>query len=263
MGTKISQLENILMKILLLLSLAMNVFAFDQAHTKFNSILSSHVQVEGKQSFFKYKELKDNPAVLNEYLKELESLEKADYKKFTKDEQLAFWINVYNAYTIKLIVDNYPLDSIKDIGSIFSGPWDKDFIKLKLRKKKYTLNDVEHKTIRKYFKEPRIHFAVNCASMGCPSLLNEAFVASKLNEQLDRATKNFLSNTGKNVYNKNDKELVLSKIFKWYGGDFKPKFRSVEGFVSKYIKFPKGTDIEWDDYSWKLNEIKNQGDNKD
>jgi hypothetical protein len=250
------------MKILLLLSLSIKVFAFDQAHTKFNTILSKYVQLEGKQSFFKYKELKANPAVFNDYLKELESVERSDYKGFTKDQQLSFWINAYNAYTIKLIMDNYPLDSIKDIGSIFSGPLDKDFIKLKLRDKKYTLNDIEHKTIRKYFKEPRIHFAVNCASMGCPSLLNEAFIAVKLNEQLERAASNFLLNTEKNAFISKDKELLLSKIFKWYGDDFKPKFGSVEGFVSKYITFPKGTEIEWDDYSWKLNEIKNKGDNK-
>ena len=254
------------MKLLLFVTLAFNAFAFDHEHKSFDVLLKQNVQIKGNQSFFNYKAVKSDSSLLKAYTNELESVKKSEYKKFTKPQKLAFWINAYNAYTIEIVVKNYPLKSIKDIGYGGFNPlktvWDRKFIKLGLKKKQMSLNNIEHDTIRKYFKEPRIHFAVNCASMGCPSLLGEAFVASKLDSQLERAAKNFLTNVDKNMYKKDSKELVLSKIFKWYGGDFKPKFGSVEGFASKYIEFPKGTDIEWDDYSWKLNEIKNEGSNR-
>ena len=254
------------MKYLILLTLAFNSFAFDHNHTKWNSILKRYVQIEGSQSFFDYKGMKENLKDLQSYLGEIEGLKKDEYKNFTKDQQLAFWINAYNAFTVQIVTKNYPLNSIKDIGYGGFNPiktiWDREFIKLSLSRRKYSLNRIEHKTIRKYFKEPRIHFAVNCASMGCPSLLDEAFVATKLNTQLDSVAKNFLTNTDKNKYDSTSKELVISKIFKWYGGDFKEQFQGPKGYISKYIEFPKGTNIEWDSYSWKLNEIKNMGSNK-
>jgi hypothetical protein len=252
MGSEISQLEKVVMKIILLVLLAFNSFAFDQTHEAFDKVLKTYTSKKGSQVLVDYKSLAENQGDLDTYLKQLEALKKIEFNKFSKDEQLAFWINAYNAYTLKLIIKNYPVKSIKDIGGLFSGPWDQKFIYL--MGKNMTLNKIEHGTIRKQFKEPRIHFAVNCASIGCPSLLQEAFVGSKLDTQLETATKNFLANNEKNFYDKSKNTLFMSKIFKWYGGDFEDKFGSKEQFISKYIEFPKNADTDYLDYNWNLNE---------
>ena len=123
--------------------------------------------------------------------------------------------------------------------------------------KEMSLDDIEHETIRKKFKEPRIHFAVNCASLGCPSLMQEAFNHEHLNAQLDLAAKYFLSNQLKNYYNKSEKAFYLSKIFKWYGADFNAKYKGYVNFVRKFIKAPRDTPVEWNDYNWDLNELNN------
>jgi hypothetical protein len=240
------------MKIVLLVLLAFNSFAFDQSHEAFDKALKAYTFKKGSQVSVDYKSLAENKGELDSYLKQLEAVKKAEFSKFTTDEKLAFWINAYNAYTLKLIIKNYPVKSIKDIGGLFSGPWDQKFIYL--MGKNMTLNEIEHGTIRKQFKEPRIHFAVNCASIGCPSLLQEVFVGSKLDAQLETATKNFLANKDKNFYDKSKNTLFMSKIFKWYGGDFKDKFGNKEQFISKYIEFPKNADTDYLDYNWNLNE---------
>jgi hypothetical protein len=239
-----------------------NVFAFDHSHEKFNLLLQAHVKFKNKQSFINYLKIKENPANLESYLKSLSSVSKKEFNKFSKDQQLAFLINAYNAFTIKIILNHYPLKSIKDIGSLFTNTWKIKFFTL-LEEKSH-LDNIEHNLIRKQFNEPRIHFAVNCASIGCPSLQKKAFTANNLNNLLESATKNFLSNTTKNKFKKEQKEIKLSKIFKWYGGDFKKKFGSVEKFVAKYltsnsndqqnIKNEKFS-MTWTEYDWKLNEI--------
>ncbi|MCR9203068.1 MAG: DUF547 domain-containing protein [Halobacteriovoraceae bacterium] len=158
---------------------------------------------------------------------------------------------------MKLIIDNYPLKSIKDIGSLFSSPWSKEIVFL--FEEKLTLDNIEHERIRKNFKEPRIHFAVNCASMGCPSLATTPFIPTKLNEQLEKAAKNFLLNKKKNFYDRKKNTLFLSKIFKWYGSDWK-KMKSISflRLVEKYIPEAKGKnpEVEYLDYDWSLNEFK-------
>jgi hypothetical protein len=238
-----------LMKYLLLLALTSSVFAFDHSHKVFTEVLQQNVSIKDKQSLVDYKGLKSSPGKLNGYLESLSSVKVNSYNSFSEDQKLAFLINAYNAFTLKLIIDNYPLESIKDIGSIFSGPWDKKFFTL-LGKKK-TLNNIEHGMIRKKFNEPRIHFAVNCASIGCPSLANTAFTADKLDIQLETAANNFMSNPTKN-YAK-DNTLYLSKIFDWYGKDFK----EIGGFVDyakKKLKVSGKVKYSFLDYSWKLNE---------
>jgi hypothetical protein len=242
------------MKLLFLLSFSLGAFAFDHDHSKFNEILSSFTTVKDKQTSVYYEEIKKNDKALDSYLNELETLKRSQFKAFSKDERLAFWINAYNAYTIKLIVDNYPVKSIKDIGGWFGSPWKKKFINI--FGKKISLDGIEHDIIRKKFNEPRIHFAVNCASVGCPSILPVAFVASKLDIQLDKAAKNFLSNPIKNKYNSETNTLHLSKIFAWYGGDFEKKHGSYLNYVKKYITFPADASKEWLSYDWNLNEAK-------
>lgn len=233
-----------------------NAFAdFDQTHEKWDQILKQYTAKKGNQVYFKYKELKKNEATLTSYLNELESLSKEKFNTFNQNQKLALWINAYNAYTIQVILKHYPLKSIKDISSgwFSSGPWKDKFINL--LGKKISLDNIEHDTIRKNFKEPRIHFAVNCASIGCPSLLQEAFVGAKLETQLDKAAKNFLQNKSKNYIK--GSTLYLSKIFKWYGGDFDQKYGGFQNYITKTLKLPKKDyKVEFNDYNWNLNEVK-------
>ncbi|MAZ48015.1 MAG: hypothetical protein CME65_05595 [Halobacteriovoraceae bacterium] len=227
-----------------------SVYGFDHSHSKWNQILGKYTEKANGQVLFNYKSLKNNDVKLKAYLAELENITSDEFSEFSEYEKLAFWINAYNAFTVQLIIKNYPVESIKDTGSLFSSPWSKEFIKL--LGKKMNLDDIEHGTIRENFKEARIHFAVNCASMGCPSLFQQAFVATKLDEQLEESTKYFLSNRKKNFIRKNT--YHLSKIFDWYGDDFKKYHGSVKKFVEKYLG--KAEDIEFLDYDWSLNEVK-------
>lgn len=245
---------------LTLLFLSGYAMAFDHNHTKFNEVLQKYTKAGSISTLFDYKNLSNDKQKFISYLNDLENLSKSEFDKFTNDQKLAFWINAYNAYTIQLIIKNYPVDSIKDIKaggllSAFSSPWKIKFIKL--LGKELTLDNIEHDIIRKNFSEPRIHFAVNCASMGCPSLRNEAFVASKLEEQLQDSSLKFLTNEKKNRIDPKKKKVYLSKIFKWYGSDFDKKYGSYLNFISK--NHPSKTNIEkfgvsWTDYGWDLNE---------
>lgn len=242
------------MKIILMtLFFSINCLAFDHTHEQFSKVLKNNTKKIENQVLVNYKQLKKHPEELIAYTEQLEDLSKKEFDQFSKNQKLAFWINAYNAYTLQIIIRNYPVKSIKDIGSLFSSTWSKEFIPL--FGKKMSLDNIEHDTIRKNFKEPRIHFAVNCASLGCPSLLQEAFNSEHLSAQLEAATKNFLGNKSKNFYRSPDKVLYISKIFKWYGADFNAKYKGHMNFIRKYIKVPKSTPVEWNEYDWNLNEL--------
>jgi hypothetical protein len=225
--------------------------SFDQSHTSFNTVLSKYTKVEGFQTLVNYKSLKKDQNDLKNYLKQIEDLSSKEFKTFSSDQKLAFWINAYNAYTLKLIISHYPVKSIKDIGSFFSGPWSKKIAKI--FGEKLSLDKIEHGIIRKRFNEPRIHFAVNCASIGCPSLLTEAFTGDKLELQLEKASKNFLNNKSKN-YHENG-TLYISKIFDWYGDDFKKRYGSHKKYIKKHYGLNKKVSVEFLNYDWKLNEF--------
>jgi hypothetical protein len=199
-----------------------------------------------------YKGFAADSSLLNEYLMQLESAPPSD--DWTENEKLAYWINMYNAYTIRLIVRNYPLNSIKDITigpnvSFINSPWDIKFISI--GGEKLDLNNIEHGIIREEFDEPRIHFALVCAAVSCPPLRSEAYVADRLDRQLDDQARRFLSDPDKNRLSGN--VLQLSKIFSWYGGDFKmgvPEYiRSV--YPDKVKADPA---VEYLEYNWELNE---------
>jgi hypothetical protein len=258
MGREVSSVESLVKNIFLVLSLLLFIvispkaFSFDHAHVQWNMVLKANVKIVKGQSLVDYKAIKAAPLVLSNYLKSLEKLTKKEFDSFSSNQKLAFWINAYNAYTVKLIVSKYPVKSIKDTGSMFQSAWAKSFILL--FDTMYSLDDIEHKIIRKDFKEPRIHFALNCASISCPNLITEPFVAIKLDSQLEKATKKFLLNTNKNKL-KGD-ILLLSKIFDWYGEDFEKSHGSVSKFVGKYIKLPKKFELAYLPYDWKLNSSK-------
>lgn len=217
------------------------------SHEIWDSLLREHVSEKG---LVDYKGFIKDSVQFNKYL-DLLSKNHPNDKNWSKDEQLAYWINAYNAFTVKLIMDHYPTKSIKDIKNgipFVNTVWDIKFIKIEDRT--YDLNNIEHGIIRPTFKDPRIHMAVNCASISCPKLQNRAYTASKINEQLDDAARDFLSDDAKNKISANDPKV--SSIFKWYGGDFD----SVIDFINKYakVKVDKDAKLEYLDYNWELNE---------
>lgn len=236
---------------------------FNHQHTLWNEILKKHVDTDRGVSRVDYQAIQRNQAALNQYLEELESVSLEEYQGWSKPQRLAFLINAYNAFTVKLIVDNYPVDSIKDLGGWLSSPWKKEFFTL-LGEEKH-LDNIEHDIIRMEFNEPRIHFAVNCAAVGCPPLRQEAFVAERLDQQLEEATRVFLMDERKNRYDPLNQRLELSSIFKWYGIDFEKKAGSVEAFVAPYLTKNlqaqerirrREVKIRYFDYDWSLNEQK-------
>lgn len=230
--------------------------AFEHHHGLWQEILDKHVVLKGNQTLVDYKGLKASPAKLDQYLTQLSAVKMSEYEKFSEKQKLSFLINAYNAFTFKHILNHYPLKSIKKIGGLFSNPWKMKFFTL-LDEKRH-LDWIEHEKIRVDFKEPRIHFAVNCASIGCPPLLKEAFVAEKLDSQFDRAAKLFLTDKTKNRTENN--RLYLSKIFKWYGEDFEKHGNGVVDYVAPLMGLSKAKAKEmstsYTDYDWNLNEWK-------
>ncbi|MEE9362652.1 MAG: DUF547 domain-containing protein [Cellulophaga sp.] len=212
-------------------------------HTKWDALLKKHVAENGDVD---YKNFKKDISKLDTYLQYLGGNTLS--KNAAKEERLAYYINLYNAATIKLILDKYPLKSITRIWR----PWGK--ARIKIGDELYSLSTIEHEVLRK-MNEPRIHFAINCASYSCPKLLNEAYTASRLEEQLQKVTINFINDKTKNTYTK--EFAKLSKIFKWYEEDF-TKNGSLINYINRYKKttLPVHTKIEYLSYDWSLNEAK-------
>ena len=209
-------------------------------HHRWNNLTQKYVSNKGEVNYSHWK--KDQRS-LEIYIETLEKFP-PPYTS-SSDYKLSYWINIYNALTVQLILNNYPLKSIKDLRS----PWRKKL--LEIGGQKYSLNDIEHNILRK-MNEPRIHFAINCASKSCPKLLNEAYQEKKLNNQLDQATRNFLSDSTKNILN--NLELKLSKIFLWYGNDFGSKEERLN-FIAKYSDIViERPNINYMNYNWDLNQ---------
>lgn len=225
-------------------------------HSSFNSLLKKHVDSEGWVDYDGF--MKDKKQ-LTAYL-DLLKKNPPNENTWSDHEQLAYWINAYNAFTLDLVLQHYPIESIKDIGSkiqipFVNSPWDIKFIEI--NGEKYDLNNIEHGIIRKKFDEPRIHFAVNCASYSCPLLRNEAYMASKLDEQLDDQTRRFINDPKRNIIT--TKKAQVSKLFSWYTGDF-TKNSSLKEFIAQYSseEVTNSTKISYLDYQWQLNSQKNK-----
>ncbi len=221
------------------------------SHQQWDKLLKKHVNASG---LVNYKGFQKDKAELDAYLKTLS--DNAPQSNWSTSEQKAYWINAYNAFTVSLILQHYPVKSIKDIaGNIYkiNTPWDIRFINI--GGKKYDLNNIEHGILRKKFDDPRIHFALVCASISCPRLRNEAYTAAKLDAQLEDAGKEFLNDKSKNKISAGKAEL--SKYFSWYKGDF-TKNGSLADFINKYsqTKINGDTKIKSLDYNWSLNEQK-------
>lgn len=211
------------------------------SHAAWDALLKKHVGADGKVN---YKGIKADKAKLEGYLKELSAQAPSD--SWSRNEQLAYWINAYNAFTIKLIIDKYPVASIRDLHQ--GNPWDVKWIKL--GDKTYSLNNIENDIIRPTFKEPRIHFAVNCAAKSCPPLLNRAWTADALETLLEQQAKAFINNP---AFNKVESgKAQVSKIFEWYATDF----GNLADYLNRYAKtkLKKGAPIQYLEYNWALNE---------
>ncbi len=262
-------LKLIKVSILILPAILLSVSANEFDHSLWGTLLQQHVAEKDDKhaTAVDYKGMLASRGQLKQYLQALSALDKADFDKMNASSQLAFLINAYNAWTVELILTRYPeLDSIKDLGSLFSSPWSRDFIPLLGEKR--SLDDIEHGLIRgsDRYREPRIHFAVNCASISCPSLRAEAYEGGKLDKQLEQQTQYFLSNDDHNRLEGN--VLKLSSIFKWYRDDFEKGwqgFNSLSEFMARYAE-PLGLSqehisqlkqrdlkIKFLDYDWGLN----------
>lgn len=191
-----------------------------------------------------YKSIKANKKELDGITKTFSTT--AAMSTWNKNDQLAFWINVYNAFTIDLIVNNYPIKSIQNLDG--GKPW--DVKRITIAGKKYSLNNIENDIIRPQFKDARIHFAVNCGAKSCPPLLNGAFFGKSLDAQLDAVTKKFINNP--KYQSIAASKLMLSKIFDWYAADFGDKI----AFLNKYstLKVNKNSSVVFKDYDWTLND---------
>ncbi len=262
------------------LPMAASAQPFDQSHAAFSALLKKHVvSIDGgKSSQVKYAELLKDHAQLKTYLDSLSKVSESEFSSWTKPQRMAFLINAYNGFTLELILQNYPVRSIKDIGNVFDDRWKRKFFKL-FGQDSY-LNKIEHDTLRKpgVFDEPRVHFAVNCASIGCPALREEAFTADKLDKQLEEQTVRFLSDRSRNRYDTKTGKLEVSMIFKWFSVDWEsgykglggktPAIKTREDFFARYAKLladapadqQKIADgkaaISMLDYDWSLNGAK-------
>jgi hypothetical protein len=218
-----------------------------------NSLYEELLKRYVKNGVVNYQGFKSEEPNLDEYLKVLEH---TNIKNLSRDEQFAFYVNAYNAWTIKLVLSAYPgLKSIKDLGNIFKSPWEKKIVRV--NGDIITLDDVEHKILRAKFKDPRVHFAVNCASKSCPPLISAPYRGSTLSQQLDESTRAFV-NDPKSNYLKGNK-LYVSKIFKWFPEDFND---DIIGFVVHYAEgdFKRELEAKKDSikitylyYDWSLN----------
>ncbi|MCZ8355536.1 MAG: DUF547 domain-containing protein [Cyclobacteriaceae bacterium] len=221
-------------------------------HDAFTKLLQKHVSTDGKVN---YKGFIKDSIQLKLYLKQLSK--NPPTNQWTKQEQMAFWINAYNAFTIDLVIQHYPIKSIKDIGSsiqipFVNTPWDIKFIRI--GKEQLDLNNIEHSKLRKQFGDARLHMVLVCASKSCPSLAREAYEANTLEQQLNDASKKFLTDKTKNQIQ--TQQSKLSMIFRWYAMDFNKNGKKVLDFVNQHQSTPisNKTKIEYLDYDWNLNE---------
>ncbi|MDD1793891.1 DUF547 domain-containing protein [Enterovibrio sp. ZSDZ42] len=226
-----------------------NSTAFD--HSKWQQILDAYLTEQGQHTLFNYGAVtKQDNALLDQYLSDLTALDPRNYRQ---SEQFAYWVNLYNALTVKLILDEYPIKSITKLGGFLSfGPWDDKVTTV--AGQALTLNDIEHRILRPIWNDSRIHYAVNCASLGCPNLAKTAFTAKNTESLLDAAATQFTNSPkGATI---SDNTLTLSSIYDWYGVDFGDNEQAILSQIDEYrdgkpLKGWTGK-IKYD-YDWSLN----------
>ncbi len=240
---------------------------FDATHAGYDRLLKA-VVAGGRVD---YARLLADPGALDEYLQSAAGVTEARFDAWPENQRLAFLLNLYNAATLRLILDHYPLESIKQIGGLFKGPWDQPVVGLFGRR--ITLDTLEHDILRKRYREPRIHMALVCAAKGCPALRQEAYVAERLNAQLDDQARRYLNSAAGLRIARGQGVVYFSAIFKWFGDDFRalydpprgfdgltPVQRAVANFCASYLPQPEreylaqgGYDVRYLPYDWSLN----------
>jgi hypothetical protein len=235
---------------------------FDHEHAQWTQVLRACVHDGG----FDYAKLKQDRITLDAYLRTIQAVTPAQLEGWSEKQRFAFWINTYNAHCILKVIDNYPLKSIRKLDGAFGikTVFDKAFIPMKSlhpdgENEELALNDIEHKILRKRYKDARLHAAINCASASCPPLRNEAFTADKLDAQLDEQMRAFVNDAARNHVDPAQKKLELSEIFKWFAEDFERDAKSVQEFLIRFApaekaEFIRGAKIRYIDYDWSLNE---------
>ncbi len=226
------------------LAATLSIQAFDGEYSAYKKFLSEFVCPEGVA----YSKIQSED--LENVANELSGISRPEFEALDTSEQIAFLINLYNFYTIDLIVRNLPLkNGIRDIDS----PWKKEFVPL--FGDEVSLDHIEHEILRKEYDEPRIHFAVVCASLSCPALLNRPYVGRRLDEQLTGAAKAFLDDRDRNQID--GKKLRLSKIFKWYGDDFNNKYGGMVPYIKETMDLEGDFKVTYLKYDWSLNDAQN------
>jgi len=227
-------------------------------HGKWQLVLEDYLIADHESGINRvdYEALIDDKALLEEYIN---TMAKIDPREHNKDEQMAYWINLYNALTVLLIVDEYPTQSITKLGetTIAFGPWD-DFA-ITVSGQDLSLNDIEHRILRPIWQDDRIHFAVNCASIGCPNLQAEVFTSDNLNTLLDIGAEEYLAHP--RALRFEEDTLILSSLFEWYASDFGSDLTATLAKLSEYapdelkedLKEHKG-EIKYE-YDWGLNRV--------
>lgn len=214
------------------------------SHEQWDALLKKYVSPDGNVD---YKGMKADEPRLKSYLDQL--AKNVPDASWSTNQEMAYWINAYNAFTIALILQHYPVKSIRDINN--SKPWDEPFITL--GEKKYSLNNIEHDVLRKKFRDPRIHAAINCASKSCPRMLNAAFTAETLEAQLTAMMKSFVNDASRNHLSPD--KIEVSEIFNWYKGDFTGNGTLID-FLNTYssVRIAANAQISYLNYDWSLNE---------
>ena len=228
---------------------------FDQTHARFGRVLTTFV----KNTNVDYAKLKSDPAELDAYLREITAVPAAEFARWAEADRLALLINLYNAQTLRLIINHYPLKSIRDIGTLPGAAWREPIVRQ--GGQLMTLDHLENKIIRVDYREPRIHFALVCAAVSCPPLRSEPYTGARLNAQLDDQARVFLATAEKNRFDAATGTLHLSQIFKWYEKDFTTPAGSLAAYVKPYLPEaqrnaltdPAKVKVKFTEYDWALN----------
>jgi len=229
--------------------------AFDLSHARFGKGLSGYVS----DGLVIYRGLRAAPSDLDGYLSETATVTEKEFQAWPKTSQIAFLLNLYNAATLRLVLDHYPVTSIRRIGGLFGSPWGIECVSL--FGKRVTLNYLEHDLLRSKYREPRVHFALVCAARSCPPLRVEPYVGERLDSQLLDQGKRFFSQPEKNRIELRTRTLTLSPIFNWFEGDFPRESRALAGFLSPFLDKASadalcdgGFRVRYSNYDWSLNE---------
>ena len=237
---------------------------YDATAPHWRAVVESRVKMKGTESRVDYAGLKTAPNDLDAYIQEVQAVKEEEFDAMSKEERLAFLINAYNAFSVKMVIENYPVKSFSSIGGTFANPWRKKS-EFKLFEKPVALDDIEMKKIPAIEgMGPRFHFAICKTAKDSPRLLNEPYLASKLNEQLADAARVFITDRLKNGYTSSSNSFEVSQLFRWYKSDFESS-AGAGGSLAKYLaqnfeldpplsaEAVKKASVKFVDFDWTLN----------